>query len=151
LVPVALAASLGLVALTGCGAGLDAQTQQPYSPTIGSATEIGPIHVVNVVMVGSLDGEIAEVHAGFVNNRAQEDSLTAVSVSGASPVTLPDGPVTVPQYVNVFLGPGGTRVFVHDMKAKIGDVVTVTFTFRDAGQASVDALVTDDEGLAAGS
>jgi copper(I)-binding protein len=146
-----LVAVLGLATLTGCGAGIEAQTQQPYSPTIGTTTEIGPIHIANVVIVASVDGGLAEVYASFVNNSADEDSLTGIAVSDSGPVTLPDGPIPVPQYVNVVLGPGGTRVFVHDMKGKVGDVAKVTITMRDNGQATVDALITTEEGLSAGS
>jgi copper(I)-binding protein len=148
---VPLVALLGLATLTGCGAGIEAQTQQPYSPTVGTTTEIGPIHVANVVIVASVDGALAELYASFVNNSDQEDSLTSVAVSDSSPVTLPDGPIPVPQYVNVVLGPGGTRVFVHDLKGKVGDVARVTITFRDSGEETVDALITTEEGLAAGS
>lgn len=151
LVPVVLAATLGLGTLTGCGSGIFAQTSQPYSPTQGSTTEIGPIHVTDVVVIASADGDLAEVHAAFVNNDEVPDALTGVAVSDSSPVTLPDGPVVVRQYENVVIGPGGTRVFVHDMKGKVGEVARVTFTFRDAGEATVDAIIADEQDLVAGS
>jgi hypothetical protein len=51
----------------------------------------------------------------------------------------------------VALGPTGTRIFLHDFTAKPGDVVVVTFDFRDAGTVSLDALVATAENLLNGS
>jgi hypothetical protein len=144
--PVAAAAAL-VLALSGCGAGQEAETNLPYDPA-GSITQVGEVHVMNVVIVASDDGASAEVVAGLVTN-GDPDALVGVTVSDADPVTL-DAPIAVPRYTNVSLGPEGNRVFVHGLGGKLGHVVRVTFAFRDAGEGSVDALVSTEEDVRAG-
>jgi hypothetical protein len=146
---VALAAVLAGAALTGCGAGLDAQTNRPYDPALGSDAVVGNMNISNVVVLSSGSAGISELTAQFVNYDV-DDALTGVHVTKAAAITLPDGPIPIPRYSNVVVGPSGTRIFLHDFTGKIGDVVVVTFQFRKAGTVSVDAMVATEVNLAAG-
>ena len=135
-------AVVALVALTGCGAGLKALTDQSFDPSSGIDTGVGNIQVSNLLVLTTADG--AELTAGLVNNGDAPDQLTAVTVETSPPVTL-TAPIDVPPDANVTVGPpGDTRVFLHDFGGEPGQLVKVTMTFRDAGVLSTETLVTTE-------
>jgi copper(I)-binding protein len=134
--------------LSGCAAGLDSTTTQPYDPTNGAQVTVGDINVENLLVVTGIDG--GELYGGIVNGGAADDELTAVTVETSPPITLPQ-PIVLPADTNVALGPPGpNRIFIHDLGAQPGQLVHVTLTFRDAGTGETDVLVSTLENLAAG-
>jgi copper(I)-binding protein len=136
-----VAAVVALVALTGCGSGLKALTDQSFDPSNGVDTSVGDIQVSNLLVFTTADG--AELSAGLVNNGDAPDQLTAVTVETSPPASLP-APIDVPPDTNVSLGTGDTRVFIHDFGGQPGQLVKVTMTFRDAGILSTQTLVTTE-------
>jgi hypothetical protein len=138
-------AVLALVALTGCGSGLKALTDQSFDPSNGVDTSVGHIQVSNLLVLVTGDG--AELAAGLVNNGDAPDQLTGVTVETAPPVTLPE-PIDVPPDTNVTVGPpGDVRVFLHDFGGQPGQLVRVTMTFRDNGVLETQTLVTTENAV----
>jgi len=134
-------AVLALLTLTGCGAGIEAQTDQSLDPSNGVDTSIGSIQVSNLLVLTTGDG--AELSAGLVNNGDAPDQLTGVTVETAPPVTL-TAPIDVPPDTNVSIGTGDTRIFLHDFGGAPGQLVKVTMTYRDAGVLATQTLVTTE-------
>jgi len=140
---VLVGAVLALLALTGCGSGLHALTDQSFDPSNGVDTSVGNIQASNLLVFLTSDG--AELNVGLVNNGDASDQLTAVTVETAPPVTLTQ-PIEVPPDTNVTVGPpGDVRVFLHDFGGQAGQLVKVTMTFRDNGVLTAQTLVTTED------
>ncbi len=147
---VSVAALLVAATASGCQAGFDAYTSQPYAPSNGSIANAGDLRVRNVVVVQSSDGGQSELYATFVNNGTSPDALVTASIAGFGTIPLGSGPIAIPALGAVDLGPSGYRMFVDGLKARIGDVVTVTFQFGKAGDVHLSALVMTSTGLVSG-
>jgi copper(I)-binding protein len=152
-VPVAVAAAVLIgcaVVLSGCAAGLGANTATAYNPTLGTDAVVGDMHVDNIVVVD--DGNVPELYATLINQSSSSDTLMSLEVSSAQTVVLGSGGVDVPPAGFVTFGQTSThRALIDGMQAKLGDVVKVTMLFRVAGSVSVSALVTTPSNLIAGS
>jgi hypothetical protein len=64
-------------------------------------------------------------------------------VEGQAEMTPVEGGLTIPAGGTVMLEPGGYHVMFVDLTTplEVGDTVSITFTFEDAGELSVDAEV----------
>lgn|GEM_PF-2138274 len=162
---VAVVSILVVVGVSGCAAGFDASTSQPYAPSNGSVASIGDLRVRDVVIVTSPGGAAPELYAylvsigggpdGYGTVEGQTvaplpDSLTGITVSGASTVVVPGAPIPIPPGGTVNLGPSGTRIFLDNFTVKQGDLAEVTFSFARAGTATVSALVMSEAELVGG-
>jgi hypothetical protein len=162
---VAVMAILVGLGASGCAAGFNATTGQPYIPSNGSIASIGDLRIRNVVIVQSVDGGLSEVYASFVNIGGgpdgygtvagtavsnAPDSLTGISVTGASAIAIPGGSITLPPNSKVDLGPDGTRIFLSNFTVKRGEIANVTFNFAVAGTVTVSALVMTATALVSG-
>ena len=162
---VAVSAILVGLGASGCAAGFDASTSQPYAPSNGSVASVGNLRIRDVVIVTSPGGAAPELYAyvvsiggGLDGNGAVSgidvspapDTLTGISVTGASPVVIPGGPITIPPGGKVDLGPAGTRIFLDNLTVNRGDLAAVTFSFATAGSATVSALVMTEAELVGG-
>ncbi len=146
---VAAAAVLAVTALSGCAAGLGANTSTPYDPALGSDAVVGNMHVNNVVVVD--DGNVPELVGVLINQGREVDTLMSLTVSDTDSVTLPSGGVDIQPSNFVVFGPSSQqRALVSGLTATPGQVVTVTMLFRIAGSVSVPAIVTPPQGLVAG-
>jgi hypothetical protein len=146
---VAAAAAVTVVALSGCAAGLGANTATVYAPSLGTDALIGNMAVDNVIIID--DGSVPELSMALINQGHVTDTLISLQVSGAQSVSLVSGGVDVPPAGFVFFGATGTqRALIDGLQAKLGQVVTVTLLFRIAGSVSVSALVTTPANLFAG-
>jgi hypothetical protein len=101
-----------------------------------------------VVIVEDLNGD-SSLYATVVSIGAP-DSLTEVSVHGATSTTLPNGSVTVPPGGSVTLGPSTQTIALNQFSLKPGQVTTVTFRFADAGSVAASALVMTPDTLVTG-
>ena len=143
-----VAASAGAAALllsttlSGCGAGFDAATTQPYNPTNGTMGQVGNITLQNVIVVqtSALPDAPLDVQAGIVNVGNGTDVLTDAKV-GTQTVKLADGVIPIPVRTNVAIGRDPNLATVTGVGATAGQLVTVTFTFRDAGVVSLTTSV----------
>lgn len=138
-----LATVLGLTA-TGCAAGFDAPTNEPYNPTNGAEGRAGDVKLRNVLVVQEGVGPLArdEVYAVLVNVGSKADVLTDVQVQGAATVTLSTPLVPIPKQGLVRIG-GESDLEATLVGSRLipGKLTTVTFTFRDGGIAELDGVL----------
>lgn len=148
---LAVAVAVVLTA-TGCAAGFDAPTNEPYTPTNGADGRVGDMKVRAVLVV--TDGtQPTELNAVLVNIGTDADVLTQVEVDGAAAVTLPSATVPVPVQTAVALGgESDQRVTLSGSTLAAGQLTTVRFAFRDNGILELDGvLVQDADDVTAGS
>ena len=134
------------VSLSGCGAGLNAETRNLKQVTDGVEAPVNTdgnnIKVVNLLVVETAEG--AGVLVGtLVNSLDQEDALLGVAINGqiaavtGSNVLAKNKPV-------IFEGPSGNiKAVVPVLGAKAGQRVQVTMFFARAGEVSVQAIIRD--------
>lgn len=142
-VAACLATALALTA-TGCAAGFDAPTNEPYIPTNGAEGRAGDIKVRNVLVVKEGTGPLArdEVYAVFVNVGSEPDVLTDVRVDTATGVNLSAPLVPVqPQGLVQVGGDSDLRATLVGSRLVPGDLTRVTFAFRDGGIAELPAVL----------
>jgi hypothetical protein len=139
LTPVLLAMS-ALVLTTGCAAGNNAQTLQPYAPADGVVANSGSIRVLDALVVADASGTTGVVSLTIVNRGNQENSLTDLS--------SPDGTVdltgtrALPAGVAVRFGattePSAT---ISDLKTQPGRTIKLTFAFAHSLPITLETLV----------
>jgi hypothetical protein len=134
------------ISLTGCGAGLNAETRNLKQVTDGVEATVNTdgnnIKVVNLLVVETADG--AGVLVGtLVNSMDQEDALLGVAINGqianvtGSNVLAKNKPV-------IFEGPSANaKAVVPVLGAKAGQRVQVTMFFARAGEVNVQAIIRD--------
>lgn len=145
----AAAAVLATSALAGCGAGLGDNTGTPYDASNGSVASVGSIAVQDVVVLD--DGNVPELSTVLINHGSTSDVLTSVNIASAGKPPLPTGGIDLLPGQAVTIGPSGAqRLVIDGLTATLGQVVKVTFAFRDAGTASVSALILAPADLTAG-
>jgi copper(I)-binding protein len=137
-----MAAAAALVpALAGCAAGVNAQTNQPFTPTDGASTVFHNIAIRNVFVLGPTvsgtlqPGQAAGMFLALVNN-GSPDQLTAVSAPGtASSVQIRGGTVQLPQNRAALLTGPAPEVVLTALTRTLagGQSIPLTLTFRNAG------------------
>ncbi|OIV37773.1 hypothetical protein BIV57_09390 [Mangrovactinospora gilvigrisea] len=129
------------VSASACGAGSDAATSQ-VRPDNATA-DLNGIHVANIQLVvdQNVPGKVA-VTGSIVNGSKSADTLTGISISGASgaPVKLSGGSIATPKQQLVRIGGKGnpSAIATTDTVTE-GDFEKVTFTFQNAGSVSLNA------------
>src|SRR4051794_14761830 len=140
-----------LALMSACGNGMDAQTNQPYTPAEGVSFDVGPtgksVHVRNLMILSRGDGE------GFLSASmvaSERDALTAVA---GQPIKTDAGDgtpfqVTMPNPVG--LTPG-TLVVLTDREfitvqsddLIVGGDAELTLTFSTVGEFTTRVPVVD--------
>ena len=134
------------VSLSGCGAGLNAETRKLKQVTDGVEatvnTEGNNIKVVNLLVVETAEG--AGVLVGtLVNSLDQEDALLGVAINGQI-ASLTGSNVLVKNKPVIFEGPSANiKAVVPILGAKAGQRVQVTMFFARAGEVTVQAIIRD--------
>jgi hypothetical protein len=145
----AVAIGAVLTAVTGCEAGIQAETQEPYTPGSGVWGDTGSLELRGVVAVAPRPGSATLVGTIF-NQGEADDQLVEVrfrggkSTLGADPVTLPAGGVRV---LGVDTSQGkATSAALQGAPVRPGLVVPITFAFERAGSVTLDVLVVKKQG-----
>lgn len=137
LATVAAATSL----VSGCAAGFDATSLQPYAPADGVYAESGEIRALNVLVVaadGATDGVVLMTIA---NDGRRDDRLVGIeadagSVEADTPLTLPAGGTVA------FGGPEAeASATVTDLQVQPGQTIELRLTFARAEPLSVRTVV----------
>jgi copper(I)-binding protein len=138
----ASAAAVALVpALAGCAAGVNAQTNQPFTPTDGASTVFHNIAIRDVFVLGPRvngalqPGQDAGMFLALVNN-GTPDQLTAVSAPGtATSVTIHGGTVQLGQAQPALLTGPSPELVLNGLTRPLigGQSVPMTLTFQNAG------------------
>jgi len=141
------------VSLSGCGAGLNAETRNIKQVTDGVEARVNTngnnIKVVNLLVVETAQG--AGVLVGtLVNSMDQEDALLGVAINGQV-ATVTGSNVLAKNKPVVFEGPSANiKAVVPVLGAKAGQSVQVTMFFARAGQVTVQAIIRDQRDTYAG-
>ena len=134
------------ISLSGCGAGLNAETRKLKQVTDGVEATVNTdgnnIKVVNLLVVETAEG--AGVLVGtIVNSLDQEDALLGVAINGQI-ASLTGSNVLAKNKPVIFEGPSATiKAVVPALGAKAGQRVQVTMFFARAGEVSVQAIIRD--------
>ena len=134
------------VSLSGCGAGLNAETRKLKQVTDGVEATVNTdgnnIKVVNLLVVETAEG--AGVLVGtLVNSLDQEDALLGVAINGQI-ASLTGSNVLAKNKPVIFEGPSANiKAVVPALGAKAGQRVQVTMFFARAGEVTVQAIIRD--------
>ncbi len=134
------------ISLSGCGAGLNAETRNLKQVTDGVEATVNTdgnnIKVVNLLVVETAEG--AGVLVGtLVNSLDQEDALLGVAMNGQI-ASLTGSNVLAKNKPVIFEGPSANiKAVVPVLGAKAGQRVQVTMFFARAGEVTVQAIIRD--------
>jgi hypothetical protein len=134
------------ISLSGCGAGLNAETRNLKQVTDGVEAAIttngNNIKVVNLLIVETADG--AGVLVGtLVNSMDQEDTLLGLAINGQV-ATLTGTNALAKNTPVIFEGPrANAKAVVPVLGAKAGESIQVTLFFARAGEVTVQAIIRD--------
>lgn len=141
---MALAGLLVVGALSGCGTGMDAQTNAIYDPGDGVNERGGGVDVLNALLVANPDGT-GTVSAALLNNGQEPDEVTEVTVSADGeeltvdtsglPVELPPSP-RAPLNIE-----DEAALYVEDIEA--GYFVTLSMQFQNAAPVEIEVPVVE--------
>lgn len=139
------AAAVALVlALAGCGAGKNAATLKPYTPTDGVQGVAQDVKVRDVVLVAMPDGT-GVVVGTVVQTGATQDQLTGITVNGTPAVLTPASPALVQNAPIRFAGDSANAsADVPALNAVPGTLAKIEFTFANSGTLSLNAVVRDN-------
>ena len=134
------------ISLTGCGAGLNAETRNLKQVTDGAEAAIttngNNIKVVNLLVVETANG--AGVLVGtLVNSMDQEDTLLGLAINGQV-ATLTGTNALAKNTPVIFEGPtANAKAVVPVLGAKAGESIEVRLFFARAGEVTVQAIIRD--------
>ena len=141
---MALAGLVVVGALSGCGTGMDAQTNAIYDPGDGVNERGGGVDVLNALLVANPDGT-GTLSAALLNSGTEPDQLTdvAVSVEGEELTIDGDGlPVELPASPRDPLNiEDEAPLYVQDVEP--GYFVTLALTFQNGAPVEIDVPVVD--------
>lgn len=135
---VALALAAGL--LTGCSAGDDATSRQPYAPADGIYADSGSIRALNVLVVASEGASEGVVLMALANRGTRSDRLTAIDSSAgtvelSSPVELPPGGAVR------FGSDADESVSITGLTRAPGETIELTLSFERAEPVTLRTVV----------
>ena len=134
------------VSLSGCGAGLNAETRNLKQVTDGVEATVNTdgnnIKVVNLLVVETTQG--AGVLVGtLINSMDQEDTLLGVAINGQV-ATITGINALAKNTPVIFEGPtGNAKAVVPVLGAKAGESIEVRLFFARAGEVTVQAIIRD--------
>ena len=143
----ALAIASLAVSLTGCGAGLNAETRRIAQVTDGSEGSIisteNNIRVVNLLVVAA-EGGTGVLVGTVVSASDNEDALLGVAINGS--VVQYTGKNTLPKNSPIiFEGPSANaKAVLTGFGGTPGGYVRVTMFFARAGEITKDVIVRDN-------
>jgi hypothetical protein len=149
----ALAIATLAISLTGCGAGLNAETRRIAQVTDGAEASIisteNNIRVVNLLVVAA-EGGTGVLVGTVVSASENEDALLGVAINGT--VAQYTGKNTLPKNSPIiFEGPSANaKAVLPGFGAKAGTHVRVTMFFARAGEITRDVIVRENKDEYAG-
>jgi copper(I)-binding protein len=127
--------------LAGCGAGADAITNKPYSPTEALSVKTKGIDISQAFFLGPDSGATlpagaaTPLYLSLVNTNAGSDQLVGLGVDPALGTAKVSAPVTLPQGRRVSVGKPTPTIMVEGLKKALrgGEGVKVQLQFANAG------------------
>ncbi|WP_329089759.1 MULTISPECIES: copper chaperone PCu(A)C [unclassified Streptosporangium] len=128
-------------ALAGCGAGSDAITNKPYSPTEALTVKAKGIDISQAFFLGPDSGATlptgatTPLYLSLINTNAGSDQLVGLGVDPALGTAKVSAPVTLPQNQRVSVGKPTPTVLIEGLKKPLrgGEGVKVQLQFANAG------------------
>ncbi len=129
------------VALSGCGAGNEVQTNQQYQAAIGANLRTGEVQLFNALAVDNGDGT-ATVSTVIVNTTDQNQKLGSATATTLDGTTVPveSATATVPANGTFNTGTDAT-VVLKSKDVKAGGYIELTLSFDGAGDVRIEAPV----------
>ena len=136
---LAAAGALLLAAPVLSSCGFDYATDKPYTPGAGTNHQDTDVDVLGAVVVSAEDGSGTLITSFSNNNQDDDASVTAIAGAGdTADLTVGDfDPIEIPAGGLVNLADADTPITVEG-DYKVGDFVTLEFTFGDGTTATVD-------------
>ena len=135
------AAALALTGLlSGCGAGFEATSVQPYSPSDGITAVTGDLRILNTLVVAGASYSSGTVVATIANDGTEADELTEM--------TSPDGQVDLTG--DGTIEPGGAvqlsagtelSATISSLTSLPGETITLHLRFRRADPVTIETIV----------
>ena len=140
----AVVLALGGPALTSCSVNFDAQTDQPYNPSVGVEDRSGTVDLLNALVVSGTKGSGAVIATLVDNDQTRADALRGVAGAGSdsSLQVTPGGKTTIPAGSLLNLATDG-RIAVRGPRVVPGNFITLTFSFQRAQSVTVQVPVVD--------
>jgi len=137
---VALVLVTAAVVLTGCSAGDNATSRQPYAPADGIYADSGSIRALNVLVVASEGASEGVVLMAVANRGTRSDRLTAIDTSAgtvelSSPVELPPGGAVR------FGSDADESVAITGLTRAPGETIELTLSFERAKPVTLRTIV----------
>lgn len=127
--------------LTGCGAGFDAITSHPYSPTEASTAKVRGIDISQAFFLGPDSGSSLPVggatplYLSLVNTNQDTDTLVGVGVDPALGSAKVAAPVDLPAHKRVGVGRPSPTIVIEGLKKPLrgGESIRLQLQFAKAG------------------
>jgi len=134
--PRRLAAPLviAMLAITGCGAGFNAQTNQVYQPADGVSDRSGDVYAINLLVVGNDEGD-GTLIGTLINQQADDDALTEFTASAFDGTEILTSPIEEPVELTPQSGVAlqdGSLLSLSGENLTPGDFINLTLTFDNA-------------------
>jgi hypothetical protein len=144
---VGLAAAV--VLLTGCQAGTNAQTSQPYNPVTGRNVNVpaspgyyDPYLAVRGVSLVENESGVVVLVAKVINKTDVSEQLVSVTAGDAAATLLAE-PITIPPGGTASFGvEGGESAYWASLSTPVGRWTDVAMTFSSSGDVKLRVLVT---------
>lgn len=128
-------------ALAGCGAGSDAITNKPYSPTEALTVKANGIDISQAFFLGPDSGGTLPVGAAtplyiwLTNTNPGSDQLVGLGVDPALGTAKVSAPVTLPHNQMVSIGKPTPTILIEGLKKPLrgGEAIKVQLQFANAG------------------
>ncbi len=134
-------------ALSGCATGFNAQTTKQYDAAIGSNSRGGDVEVLNALFVAN-DNDTATLSASLLDKARTATSLTDITVTdekGTEIAATFAEPVELKP--NVLYVSGKTPDVMITGAFKLGQFVTASFDFDNAGTVTLKVPIVDRNGM----
>jgi len=139
----AIVIAMSLLLLTGCGAGPNAPTRMIGQVTDGVEKKVGDIKMLHMLLVKQGDGSAVLVGT-VLNNGANPDLITNMTVNGIPAQVAPAALIVTPQTPLIFAGDSANALAVFPgIDVKPGRHVSMEITLRNAGVVKLETLVRD--------
>ncbi|MER6825742.1 copper chaperone PCu(A)C [Streptosporangium sp. NPDC000563] len=128
-------------ALAGCGAGSDAITNKPYSPTEALTVKANGIDISQAFFLGPdsgatlPEGAATPLYLSLINTNAGSDQLVGLGVDPALGTAKVSAPVPLPHNQRVSVGKPTPTILIEGLKKPLrgGEGVKVQLQFANAG------------------
>jgi hypothetical protein len=135
------AAIVAIPALTGCAAGLNAQTTRPFDTTDGTSANFHGIAIRNMFVLGPaagtalLPGQSASLFVALVNNGLPDQLTLATAPGTASAVTIRGGSVRLASGQAAFLTGPAPQLILRQLEIPLtgGQYIHITLYFQNSG------------------